>query len=66
MFTNFRDDRHRAWLPLENIGIPVNVGKGLRILNAFTGEDDGVVKESMFVELEPHDCAVYIAEICDA
>ncbi len=66
MFTNFRDDRHRAWLPLENIGIPVNVGKGLRILNAFTGEDEGVVKESMFVELEPHDCAVYIAEICDA
>ena len=66
MCTNFTDRDHRAWLPLENIGVPVNVGKGLRLFNVFTGEDEGVCKESLFTQVGAHDCAVYLAEICDA
>ena len=44
----------------------MNVGKGLRLFNVFTGEDEGVCKESLFTQVGAHDCAVYLAEICDA
>ena len=66
MFTNFSDRDHRGWLPLENIGIPVASGKGLRLKNAFTGEDEGVRKENIFVNVPAHDCAVFLCEIVDA
>lgn len=65
LFTNFTDEKRTNWLPLENMGIPVSSGKGLRLLDAFTGEDAGTRKESIYVELEPHDCAVFIAEFAD-
>ncbi len=66
LFTNFRDEPCRTWMPLENLGIPVNVGKGLRLFNALAGKDEGVRKESVYVDLDAHDCAVYLAEIVDA
>ncbi|MCH5198174.1 MAG: glycoside hydrolase family 27 protein [Oscillospiraceae bacterium] len=66
MFTNLEDGEYRLWLPLEDLGIPVSSGKGLSLINAFTGEDAGIVKENMYQSLEAHDCAVYIAKIVDA
>ena len=66
MFTNLSDDRDTSlWLPFENLGLPISSGKGLRVRDAFTGEDKGVFKEYMKQALEPHDCAVYIAQIVD-
>ena len=63
MFTNLTDDKKRLWFALENIGLPIAARKGLSLVNAFTGESAGIVRERMSQELDPHDCAVYIAKI---
>jgi len=63
MFTNLTDDNKRLWFALENIGLPIASGKGLSLVDAFTGESAGTVRERMYQSLEPHDCAVYIAKI---
>ncbi|MGI6264674.1 MAG: glycoside hydrolase family 27 protein [Acutalibacteraceae bacterium] len=65
LFTNLADNDHTAWLPFENLGIPADAGKGLRMVNAFTGEDEGIAKESVAVSLKPRDCAVYLCEMRD-
>ena len=65
MFTNLTDDRCSIWFPFEEIGLPVNERKGLKLQNAFTGEDEGVVKEYMKISLDAHDSAVYLAKVVD-
>ncbi len=66
MFTNLSDnDKQWAWLALDSLGIPAPVKKGLRLTNAFTGEDEGVFKEYIQLPVGAHDCAVYIAEVVD-
>ena len=66
MFTNLTDEDGHVWLPFDEIGLPVNVGKGLHLTDAFTGEDAGVKKEYMRIPLKAHDCAVFIAKVVDA
>ena len=66
MFTNLADDKGAAWLSPDCIGVTANSGKVLQLTDAFTGEDAGIVKDYKRVELEPHDCAVFIAKVVDA
>lgn len=63
MFTNLTDDRRAGELYFETMGLPAASGYGLRMVDAFTGEDIGVKKEYMRLELEPHDCAVYLCTL---
>ncbi len=65
-FTNLTDDDCRQWLPLDALGLPAAAKKGLKLTDAFTGEDAGVAGEYMYVPLKAHDCAVFIAKVVDA
>ena len=65
MFTNLADEDTRTWFILDELGIPNYSGKGLRLTNAFTGEDAGTVDEMLYVPVAAHDCAVFIAKIID-
>ncbi len=65
-FTNLTDDDAELWFALDALGLPVSAKKGLRLTDAFTGEDAGVVKEDMRVSVKAHGCAVYLAKVVDA
>ena len=60
---NLTDSDRGFFLCLEDIGLPVTSGKGLRMKDAFTDEDMGVIKEKMIRRIPAHDCEVYIAKI---
>lgn len=60
---NLTDDDRHFFLCLEDIGLPVTSGKGLRMKDAFTDEDLGVIKEKMNTRVAAHDCRVFIAKI---
>ena len=62
MFVNLNDRRERLFLMLEDMGIPAASGRGLRLTDVFTGEEEDV-REYKKCWLEPHDCAVYLAKI---
>ena len=65
LFTNLTDDPYGSWMTPDMIGLPVSAGKGLKLKNAFTDEDVGIVKDYIRVPLEAHDCAVFLAKIID-
>lgn len=65
LFTNLTDGSSMSDLYFENLGIPAASGYGLRMTDAFTGEDIGVKKEYMKIQLEAHDCAMYICELAE-
>lgn len=60
---NLTDSERGFFLCLEDIGLPVTSGKGLRMKDAFTDEDIGLIKEKMICRVPAHDCKVYIAKI---
>lgn len=62
-FVNFSDERRRLFLNLDSLGITAASGYGLRMKDVFTDEDLGVVKEFYDMELDSHDCAVYICKM---
>ena len=66
LFTNLTDDGHDMWLSLENIGLPVTSGKGLQLLDAYTGEELGVRKEYLQYWVDAHDSRMLIARIVNA
>ncbi len=64
LFTNFTEDDGRSmWMPLENIGIPVTAGKGLRLTDVYTGEDLGVHREYLRFSVPAHGTRMFIAKI---
>ena len=65
LLTNLSDDPYVSWFCPDLLGIPVDSGKGLKLKNALTGEDAGILKEYRSVELQAHDCAVYLAKVVD-
>ena len=66
MFTNLSDEEGiGTWLSFEDIGLPAASGKGLKLTDAFTGEEAGVFKEYKSERVKPHDCKVYLAKIVD-
>ena len=65
MLVNLDDSPSGMHMWLEDIGLPAAAGKGLRLKDAFTDEDCGVVKEKLCQEVAPHDCALYLAKIVD-
>ena len=65
-FTNLTDDDAELWFALDALGLPVSAKKGLRLTDAFTGEDAGIVKEDMRWHVKAHDCAVYLAKVVGA
>ena len=66
LFTNLSDHRDTTWLSPDLLGITVNSGKVLQLTDCFTGEDAGIVKDYKRVDLDAHDCAVFIAKVVDA
>ena len=65
MLVNLDDSPSGMHMWLEDIGLPAASGKGLRLKDAFTDEDKGVIKEKLCQEVAPHDCALYLAKIVD-
>lgn len=65
MLVNLDDSPSGMHLWLEDIGLPAASGKGLKLKDAFTDEDKGVIKEKLCQEVAPHDCALYLAKIVD-
>ena len=65
MLVNLDDSPSGMHMWLEDIGLPAAAGKGLRLKDAFTDEDKGVIKEKLCQEVAPHDCALYLAKIVD-
>lgn len=63
LFTNLSDEKRRSELYFENIGLTAASGLGLEMTDVFTGESIGVKKEYMKLDLEPHDCAMFICKI---
>ena len=63
LFTNLSESNRKMWLPLENIGLPVGAGKGLKLTDVYTGEDAGTVKEYMQYHVDAHDTKMFIAKI---
>ncbi|MBQ6065192.1 MAG: glycoside hydrolase family 27 protein [Clostridia bacterium] len=65
MLANLSDSPCGMHMWLEDIGLPAAAGKGLRLKDAFTDEDRGVIKEKLCQEVAPHDCALYLAKLAD-
>ena len=65
MLVNLDDSPSGMHMWLEDIGLPAAAHKGLRLKDAFTDEDCGVIKEKLCREVAPHDCALYLAKIVD-
>ena len=65
LFTNLSDNDGHAWFSFDELGIPADAKKGLKLTDAFTGEDAGIAKEYMRIPLQAHDCAVYLAKVVD-
>ena len=63
MCVNLTEHKKHKMFMLEDMGIPVGTGVGLRLTDVFTGEDLGVKKEYVETRIEPHDCAVYLARL---
>ncbi len=62
---NMTDRDDSGWIFLESFGIPASSGKGLQVIDAFTGEDAGVINEFRRDILPPHSCKMYIGKIVD-
>lgn len=64
LFTNMGEERNGGCaLYFDEIGIPAASGYGLHLVDAFTGEDIGVKKEYMMIELEKHDSRMFIGRL---
>lgn len=64
LFTNLGEERNGSCsLYFDEIGIPASSGYGLRLVDAITGEDIGVKKEFMQIELEKHDSRMFIGRL---
>jgi alpha-galactosidase len=63
-FFNFADSKVIQTSYMTDFGIPAYANKTLLFRNIQTGETFNV-KDSHSVELDPHACAVYIAEFVD-
>ena len=63
MLLNLSDRDDRAYMILEDMGIPVASGKGLEMREVFTGEETGRVTEYFERRIPAHDCSVYLAKI---
>ncbi len=66
MFVNLGEKMNdHMWFMLEEIGMTSSCGKGLQLTNAFTGKDEGIIKDYLRQPLEAHDCAVFLAKVVD-
>lgn len=63
MFVNLSEEDRRIKLYLEDMGIPFATGLGLDMTSAFTGENIGIKKERVCINLAPHDSDVYICTV---
>lgn len=62
---NLGDRKSEMSLQFWDLGIPAAAGKGLRMKNCWTNEDEGVFAERYAVQIEPHACKVFRAELTD-
>lgn len=61
-FFNLNEDKTSIPMHFEEAGIPYSENLGLELTNAFTGENIGIKRDYFRVDLEGHDCVIYIAE----
>lgn len=62
-FFNLSENDGMIPLYFANTGLTANSGKGFELTDVFTGENIGIVKDYMSVELKKHDCALYRGKI---
>ena len=62
LFVNLSDNDSKINFFFENLGIPAASGYGLEMLDAFSGENLGVKKEFMRIEVEAHGCECFICK----
>ena len=59
-FFNFGDDRGNPDFRPWDLGFPTTAGFGLKLREIFSGETIDYVDDYFEVQLEPHDCKVYV------
>ena len=62
---NFSDKKRGVALQLVDLGIPFTTGKCLSAYECVNGEDYGIMPQSVFIRLEPHDCKIFRCKIED-
>lgn len=62
LFVNLSDNDSKINFFFENLGIPAASGYGLEMIDAFSGENLGVKKEFMRIEVEAHGCECFICK----
>ena len=63
LFANLSDGKSFMPFYFEDMGIPAASGYGLEMTDVFTGESIGIKKEFVRIDLEAHDCAMYICRL---
>jgi len=63
LFVNMSDEKMDIGLCFEDIGIPASSGYGLDLTDVFTDEAIGVKKDYWYMDLEPHQCQMYIGRL---
>lgn len=62
LFVNLSENDSKINFFFENLGIPAASGYGLEMIDAFSGENLGVKKEFMRIEVEAHGCECFICK----
>lgn len=62
---NFSDDKRKASMTLDSIGLGECTGKTLEITSVWTGETKKVTNATICFELDAHCCEVYRAKVVD-
>lgn len=62
LFVNLSENDSKIDFFFENLGIPAASGYGLEMIDAFSGENLGVKKEFMRIEVEAHGCECFICK----
>ena len=63
LFANLSDGKSFMPFYFEDMGIPAASGYGLEMTDVFTGESIGIKKEFVRIDMEAHDCAMYICRL---
>lgn len=62
---NFSDKKRGMALQLFDLGLPETTGKCLRAYDCVNGEDFGILPQSVYVQVEAHDCKIFRCKIED-
>ncbi|MBQ9211661.1 MAG: glycoside hydrolase family 27 protein [Clostridia bacterium] len=62
-FFNFAEEERELFMMFADGGLTASSGLGLRLQDAFTGEDAGFYREYYRVKVPAHDCAVYLGTL---